>query len=106
MKITLSLTDENGKEIEKEFKSVRLKGRTFKQVLEIKDKLAKVEEEEFSEENVDDLVKIVTLLFGNQFTADEFYDGVYAEDVLPICRQAQNEIGGSVMSKMGDIVKN
>lgn len=106
MKIILEFEDKKGKVTTKEFESVRLKGRAFKQVLEIKDKLSKKTEGEFAEEDVDELVKAVLIVFGNKFTYDEFYDGVYAEDILPLCRQAQEEIGNRVQSKMNIIVKN
>ena len=106
MKITLEFEDEKGKVTKKIFESVRLKGRAFKQVLAIKDKLSKKSEGEFSEEDIDELVKAVLIVFGNKFTYDEFYDGVFAEDILPICREAQEEIGNKVQSKMNIIVKN
>lgn len=106
MKITLELENEKGKVTTKEFESVRLKGRAFKQVLEIKDKISKKTEGEFAEEDIDELVKVVLIVFGNKFTYDEFYDGVFAEDILPLCRQAQEEVGKRVQSKMNVIVKN
>lgn len=106
MKIELEFEKENGEVVIKEFTSVRLRSRAFKQALEIRDKLKNKVEGDFAEEDIDSLVKIVNIVFGNQFTQDEFYDGIYADDLMVICTKAQEELGNSINSKMNTLAKN
>lgn len=72
MQITLRIDGDN-----KTFTNDFVKARVFRNALKMNEKMRK-EGKEISVETFDEMVGFVVTVFDNQFTIDDFYDGVHA----------------------------
>ncbi|MCR2013773.1 hypothetical protein NSB31_29400 [Bacillus cereus] len=71
MKIKLEIL-ENGEIIEKEFSTVRMRGRALKRMLEIQDIMESAAEQEiFTQEHYDLMCEYICEMFGYKFSVDE-----------------------------------
>ncbi len=103
MKITLEI--ENNKE--KTFSTVKMRGRILKRLLEIQDIMEEASENEvFTQEHYDLMISFICDAFGNQFTEDEFLDGMELEETYPTFAKLAEEISKRTMKKVKDTVKN
>lgn len=53
--------------------------------------------------DLDLLVDYVVELFGNKFTADELWDGIFAKNLVPTIMNCIYEVMGSLNKKLGAI---
>ncbi|MFJ7914483.1 MULTISPECIES: phage tail assembly chaperone G [unclassified Lysinibacillus] len=75
MQITLRIDGDN-----KTFTNDFVKARIFRNALKLNEKMSE-EGNKISVETFDELVGFVVTVFDNQFTIDDFYDGVKAEEL-------------------------
>jgi len=83
MKITLRIDGQN-----KEFVQEFIPARMFRKTMEIQAKLGKG----FNEKDLDSTVSFMVDVFGNQFTIDQFYDGLDARNLVKTVVGIINEI--------------
>ena len=82
---------------EKEFVQSFVAGRMFRKTLEIQKKLT----ERLTPELLDEFVQYSVDLFGNQFTLEEFYDGVDARVIVETILGFVNEIINGASEAVG-----
>lgn len=105
MKIKLEIF-ENGESIEKEFSSIRMRGRSLKRMLEIQDVMQSAENEGvFTQEHYDLMCEFICEMYGDKFSVDELLDGIYLEDIYPTFMELSKEIGNKTMKKMENLIK-
>lgn len=105
MKITLDIT-ENGELKEKEFSSIRMRGRHFKRMLEIQDVMSEASENEFyTQEHYDLMCEYICEMFGDKFTVDQLLDGMDLEDIYPTFIKVNELIGNKTAKKMDNLIK-
>ncbi len=105
MKIKLEIL-ENGEIIEKEFSTVRMRGRALKRMLEIQDIMESAAEQEiFTQEHYDLMCEYICEMFGYKFSVDELLDGMYLDDIYPVFVELGKEIGNKTMEKMSNLIK-
>lgn len=105
MKIKLEIF-ENGECIEKEFSSIRMRGRSLKRMLEIQDVMQSAENEGvFTQEHYDLMCEFICEMYGDKFSVDELLDGIYLEDIYPTFMELSKEIGNKTMKKMENLIK-
>lgn len=75
MQITLRIDGDN-----KTFTNDFVKARVFRNALKLNEKMSK-EGNKISVETFDEMVSFVVTVFDNQFTIDDFYDGVQAGEL-------------------------
>lgn len=69
------------KKEDKIFTAPYVSARKMRKTMELS---SKMEENNFTEKDLDEMVAYMVDIFGNQFTADEFYDGIEANCMLDI----------------------
>lgn len=105
MKIKLEILD-NGEIKEKEFSTIRMRGRALKRMLEIQDVMNKADEEGvFTQEHYDLMCEYICEMFGYKFSVDELLDGMDLDDIYPTFMQLGEEIGSKTMKKMENLIK-
>lgn len=88
MQITLEINGQN-----KTFVAPFIKGRMVRRTIEISKSLNL---KDLSAEELDRMVDYVVEVYGNQFTRDEFYDGIEAPKLLPTITDTLNTVIGKV----------
>lgn len=105
MKIKLEII-EDGKIKNKEFSTVRMRGRALKRMLEITDIMEKAGETGvFTQEHYDLMCEFVCEMFGDRFSVDDLLDGMDLEQIYPVFMQLTSEIGNKTMKKMENLIK-
>lgn len=64
-----------------------------------------INQENLSEEDLDRMVDYIVELFGNQFTRDQFYDGLAAKDLISTITRCINEVTGQMNEATEPIVE-
>lgn len=93
LQITLRHDDGVDKNYVQEF----ISGRAFRRAVELQGEL----KEGITPEKLDMLVVYVTSIFGNQFTTDEFYDGIAAHKLVPTIVEIIRTVTGSAAKAIG-----
>lgn len=105
MKIKLELL-ENEEVIEKEFSTIRMRGRALKRMLEIQDVMDKANEAGiFTEEHYDLMCEYICEMFGDKFSVDELLDGMDLDEIYPTFMKLGEEIGNKTMKKIEGLIK-
>ncbi|MDU2155783.1 MAG: hypothetical protein E6344_19730 [Clostridium sp.] len=105
MKIKLEIF-ENEEVIEREFSTIRMRGRALKRMLEIQDVMSKAENEGvFTQEHYDLMCEYICEMFGDKFSTDELLDGMDLDDIYPTFMKIGEEIGNKTMKKMESLIK-
>lgn len=105
MKIKLEIF-ENEEVIEREFSTIRMRGRALKRMLEIQDVMSKAENEGvFTQEYYDLMCEYICEMFGDKFSTDELLDGMDLDDIYPTFMKIGEEIGNKTMKKMESLIK-
>lgn len=76
---------------EKTFNAPFIKARMFRKALEFNKKM---DFQDLGVEEIDELIGFVCELFNNQFTTDEFYDGLPVEKLMSTIVEAMNAVTG------------
>lgn len=76
----------------KEYAQDFVSGRMFRKTVAMKKEFANG----VNEETLDKMVVFVTELFGNQFTIDEFYDGIAADKLMSTIIDCINAVVGKI----------
>lgn len=76
---------------EKTFNAPFIKARMFRKALEFNQKM---DFKNLGVEEIDELIGFVCELFNNQFTIDEFYDGLPVENLMPTIVEAMESVTG------------
>jgi 23S rRNA G2069 N7-methylase RlmK/C1962 C5-methylase RlmI len=84
MNITLLINEE-----ERIFNTVFIKGRSLRKVLLFREEM---NFENLKVKDLDELVGLIVDTFNNQFTIDEFYDGIPSESLMKSITETFNEI--------------
>lgn len=107
MAVTLKLhpctdTDESGAEVvtEKIYVAPRPRARKIREIAEL---TSKIDLNNLSPDELDELVNYIVELFGNKFTVDEFYDGLYSDEFTPTIQRVINEITTATEQKISEI---
>ena len=90
MEVTIKI---NGKD--KTFKTDFISARMFKKTEELQRRADNKEDID-----LDEVVQYIVDVFGNQFTVDEFYDGVDVADIFPIYLDTINAVIEKFQSKI------
>lgn len=77
-------------------------GRMFRRTLEV----SKVLQNGLGEDELDAAVDYIVELYGNQFTRDELYDGIAAQELIPTIRKSINSVISKGSSGEGDSSPN
>lgn len=105
MKIKLEII-ENNEAIEKEFSTIRMRGRALKRMLEIQDVMEQASETNtFGQEHYDLMCEYICEMFGDKFSVDELLDGVDLDEIYPTFIQLGEEIGNKTMKKVENLIK-
>lgn len=102
LNITLEFTkghDENGKEIveKKTFVASHVKARKVRDAIKMANN---INTEDMKPEDLDNMVNYVVELFGNQFTIDNFYDGVDSDKMIDTIMDCINKVIGKMGAKL------
>lgn len=90
MEVTIKI---NGKD--KTFKTNFISARMFKKTEELQRRAENKEDID-----LDEIVQYIVDVYGNQFTVDEFYDGVDVADIFPIYLDTINAVIDKFRSKI------
>lgn len=82
---------------DKEFKIGFISARMFKRTVELQEK-AKGKDVDL--DLLDELVDYIVQVYGNKFTADEFYDGVDVSEIFPIYADTAKKVIEKFQSKI------
>lgn len=105
MKIKLDMIV-NGEDVEKEFSTVRMRGRALKRMLEVTDIMDNAGESgAFTQEHYDLMCEYICEMYGHKFTVDDLLDGMDLEDIYPTFMKLSEEIGNKTMKKMESLIK-
>jgi hypothetical protein len=77
---------------EKTFVTGFVKARTFREMLSISKRM---DLNDLSAEELDELVQLTCQVFDFQFSVDEFYDGLPTEEIVPTIVQVFQTINGT-----------
>lgn len=82
--------DESGSTImrKKTFIAPEVKGRMLRRAIEFQ----KIDQKNFDENTLDNLVSFVVELFGGKFTVDDAYDGISIKKLVPEFYRCVNEV--------------
>lgn len=106
MKINLDIY-ENGELIQKEFSTIRMRGRALKRMLEISDVMENASKNNtFTEEHYELMCEFICEMYGNKFTTDDLLDGMDLEEIYPTFMDLAKDIGNKTMKKMENLIKN
>lgn len=92
MEIVLLINDE-----EKTFVAPFISGRKFRKTIEMQKKFRG----DMDEKTLDSMVDFVVDIFGNQFSRDQFYDGIAANKLISTVTDCINEVVGSASLALG-----
>lgn len=105
MKLNLEIL-KNGEVEEKEFSTVRMRGRALKRMLEITDVMDQAGKDNiFTSEHYDLMCEFICEMFGNAFNVDELLDGIELDDIYPTFMKITEEIGNKTMKKLENLIK-
>lgn len=105
MKIKLEII-ENGEVKEKEFSTIRMRGRALKRMLEIQDVMDKASQDNtFTQEHYNLMCEYICEMFGDKFSVDELLDGIDLDEIYPIFIKLGEEIGNKTMKKVENLIK-
>ena len=105
MKINLDIY-ENGQLVEKEFSTVRMRGRALKRMLEVSDVMERASENGiFTQEHYDLMCEFICEMYGDKFTVDDLLDGIDLEEIYPTFMELTKEIGNKTMTKLENLIK-
>lgn len=82
---------------EQDFTQGFISGRAFRKTMEMKKKVAGGVDETV----LDEMVDYVVYLFANQFTRDQFYDGIAAEKMMDTIVGCINKVVGGASKAIG-----
>lgn len=106
MKIKLDIII-NDEMVEKEFSTVRMRGRALKRMLEVSDVMDKAAEANaFTQEHYDLMCEYICEMFENKFSVDDLLDGMYLEEIYPTFMKLTEEVGNKTMKRMESLIKN
>lgn len=92
MEIKLQIGD-----TEKTFVTGRPKGRAVRDAI----KLAKnLDPKNISEQTLDEMVDYVVNAFGKQFTMDDFYDGIYGDEMIEVLTNTVRDVANGTSKKV------
>lgn len=91
MKITLNIDKKN-----REFVTPFISGRKLRNTFAMTKKIENYKQDETM---LDEMVNYIIDIFGNQFTLDQFYDGIEANKIIPTFAQLVEEIMGTMNKK-------
>lgn len=95
MEVTIKINGKN-----KTFKTDFISARMFKKTEEFQRKAEKVRAGQNEDIDLDEIVQYIVDVYGNQFTVDEFYDGVDVADIFPIYLDTINAVIDKFRSKI------
>ena len=70
-----------------------ISARMVRRTLEVTEK---VNFDEMSADELDEMIGYVVVLFNNQFTIDDVYDGLESKELLPTITRCINEVVGGI----------
>lgn len=88
---------------DKEFKINFISAKMLKKTIELQEK---AENKDLDIDILDELVDYIVEIYGNKFTADEFYEGVDVSDIFPIYHDAVKQVMEKFQSKIELFPKN
>lgn len=91
MKITLNIDKKD-----REFATPFISGRKLRNTFAMSKKIESLKQDETM---LDEMVAYIVDIFGNQFTLDEFYDGIEANKIIPTFTNLVEEITGTMNKK-------
>jgi hypothetical protein len=77
---------------ERTFVSTFISARSFRQVLEMNKRM---DFNNLSPEDMDEIVGLIRNIFNNEFTVDEFYDGLPVQKLVPTMKETFQTINGT-----------
>ena len=86
------------------FYSKRPRGAVFQKMLLVNKTLENMGEE-MTEYELNLIAEFICQAFGDQFTVEEFLDGVYTEDIFPLYQNVCEEITKKLALKMNNVAK-
>lgn len=92
MKITLNIDKKD-----REFITPFISGRKLRNTFAISKKIEGLKQDETM---LDEMVNYIVDIFGNQFTLDQFYDGMEAKKIIPTFMDLVEEITGVTNNKI------
>lgn len=106
MKIKLDI-EINGEVVEKEYSTIRMRGRALKRMLEVSDVMDKAgQANAFTQEHYNLMCEYICEMFGNKFSVDDLLDGMDLEHIYPTFMQLTEEVGNKTMKRMENLIKN
>ncbi|VUZ24349.1 Uncharacterised protein [Acetobacterium wieringae] len=93
MKITLMFENE-----EKTFTAGRPKGRMVRRAIRLAGSL---KPESITEDTLDELIDYVVDVYGKQFTIDDFYDGLYYDEMMDKITETIEAIANGTAGRLG-----
>lgn len=75
----------------------KMKARMLRRAIEVK---AKIDFEKLPVEDLDELVDLTCELYGNQFTRDEFYDGLDGDKLIDTLATTLNRTVDGVLNRL------
>jgi hypothetical protein len=91
MKITLKIDNKD-----REFATPFISGRKLRNTFAMSKKVNTTKQDETM---LDEMVNYIVDIFGNQFTLDQFYDGIEANKIIPTFTNLVEEIIGTMNNK-------
>lgn len=88
---------------QKTFIPTFISGRIVRDVTKI---LPKLQEGNITTELIDELVGMMTVIYSNQFTVDEFYDGIEASKLLSTITDTLNFVMYGITTRIDKLPKN
>ena len=82
---------------DKVFVAKKIKARMLRMAIEVR---AKVDFNDLSVDDLDELVDLTCEMYGKQFTRDEFYDGLDGDKLIDILANTLNGTIDGVLDKM------
>lgn len=98
MAITLKLTDKDNNE--KIYVAPRPKARMVRESAEI---TSSIDPNNMTTEQFDALIAYVVRLFGDKFTIDDVYDGLYSDELIPTLQKCLNGIIQGTNDKLSEL---
>ena len=104
LKMATGDKDANGKDIlkEKTFFATEVKGRMLRRAVEFS-KFKDMGENDFSVEELDNMINYAVELFDGKFTLDDVYDGLDVADIVPTILKCIQNVIERFQSKMGNL---
>jgi hypothetical protein len=84
---------------ERTFVSTFIPARAFRQVLEMN---RRMDFNNLAPDEMDEIVGLIRYVFSNEFTVDEFYDGLPIEKLVPTMKETMETIGGKASGESSE----